>query len=64
MPEKGDPETVDLVFIDFVQPWVLLALQFLGQSYNTSQIENYREEVFTDLMAEWIKENWKQDCKT
>jgi len=64
MPEKDDPETVDLVFIDFVQPWVLLALQFTGHSYNASHVEDYREEAFTDLMAEWIKEHWKQECKT
>ena len=63
MPENGDPETVDLVFVDFIQPWILTALRFVGQTYNTSQVEPYREEIFTDLMADWIKENWKKDCR-
>jgi hypothetical protein len=64
MPEKSDPETVDLVFIDFIQPWVLTALQFTGQTYNNSHVENYRPEIFTDLLAGWIKEHWKKDCGT
>lgn len=64
MPETGDPATVDLVFIDFVQPWILLALQFTGQKYNESDVKNYRDEEFTNLMADWIKAHWKKDCRT
>ncbi|PMD30766.1 hypothetical protein L207DRAFT_519871 [Hyaloscypha variabilis F] len=63
MPANGDPETVDFVFIDFVQPWILTALRFTGQVYNDSSVEEYRPEAFTDLMAGWIKENWKKNCK-
>jgi hypothetical protein len=33
-PKDGDPEYVDLVFLAFIQPWVLLGLRFLGQHYN------------------------------
>lgn len=61
-PENGDPESVDLVFIDFIQPWVLLALQFSGAKYGREDVEVYRNETLTDLMAGWIKENWKQKC--
>jgi hypothetical protein len=61
-PETGDPETVDLVFVDFIQPWILLALTFTGQSYNVSDVNPYLEEYFTILLADWIKEHWKKDC--
>lgn len=61
-PAKGEPELVDLVFIDFIEPWVLVALEFLGVSYGKGDVSLYREETLTDLMAQWIKENWKQDC--
>lgn len=61
-PESGKPETVDLVFIDFIQPWVLLALKFTGVSYGQEDVAAYRDETLTDLMAGWIKENWKQKC--
>ncbi|KAG0650071.1 hypothetical protein D0Z07_2990 [Hyphodiscus hymeniophilus] len=62
MPEDEDPEVVDLVFVDFIQPWVLTALQFTGEMYNKSDVKVYREETLTDLMAAWIKENWQHDC--
>lgn len=58
-----DPETVDVVFLDFVQPWILVALKFLGQNYDSGDTEAFREgETFTHLMKDWIKENWSQDC--
>ncbi|KAB5562918.1 Metallo-dependent phosphatase-like protein [Coniochaeta sp. 2T2.1] len=56
---RSYPETVDLVFIDFIQPWVLLALKYAGGHYTADDVEWYREGSFTDLMAGWIKENWK-----
>ncbi|KAH8590761.1 Metallo-dependent phosphatase-like protein [Bisporella sp. PMI_857] len=62
IPTDKDPETVDLVFIDFIQPWVLAALAYSGSLYNTSQVENYRPETLTALMSGWIKKNWGQDC--
>ncbi|KAB5560161.1 Metallo-dependent phosphatase-like protein [Coniochaeta sp. 2T2.1] len=58
-PRKSNPETVDLVFIDFIQPWVLLALKYAGGHYTAEDVELYRDGSFTDLMAGWIKENWK-----
>ena len=61
-PVEGEPETVDVVFTDFIQPWMLMALRFLGQNYNATDIESYSEKTMTALMAEWIKEHWKQDC--
>jgi hypothetical protein len=61
-PEKGDPEMVDLVFIDFIQPWVLMALRFAGATYTAENVTSYTDASFTDLMAVWIKEHWTQDC--
>jgi hypothetical protein len=62
LPEDEDPEVVDLVFVDFIQPWVLIALQFMGEMYNKSDVKVYREETLTELMASWIKHNWKREC--
>lgn len=61
-PEKGDPETIDLVFVDYIQPWILAGLQFLGQTYNASDVRVYTDETLTDMMADWIKGHWKKDC--
>ena len=61
-PEEDNPKVVDLVFLDFIQPWVLLALKFTGESYETSDIHQYMgDALFSDLLVEWIKENWN-DC--
>jgi len=61
-PEEGEPDTVDLVYLDFVQPWILLALKFTGQSYSAADTLPYKGETFTQLMQSWIKENWSQNC--
>lgn len=61
-PADGTPETVDLVFFDFIQPWVLLALKFSGGDFAERDIGLYTNGTFTDLMAGWIKENWKVHC--
>ncbi|KAH8907914.1 hypothetical protein BR93DRAFT_926940 [Coniochaeta sp. PMI_546] len=58
-PSEGEPDTVDLVFLDFIQPWVLLALKFSGGDYSAKNVSLYTNGSFTDLMAGWIKENWK-----
>lgn len=61
-PEKGDPETVDLVFIDFIQPWVMPALKFSGGDFTDDDVQDYMEGTFTYNMAEWISKNWQGDC--
>ncbi|KFA75933.1 hypothetical protein S40288_05865 [Stachybotrys chartarum IBT 40288] len=61
-PEEGDPTAVDLVFIDFVQPWIIPALQFAGGGYTDDDVKDYMEGTFTFKMAEWIKNNWDGDC--
>lgn len=62
LPAEGDPETVDLVFVDFIQSWVLLALRFSGGDYDEQHVEKYVEESFSQLMTGWIQENWKGEC--
>ncbi|KAA8567729.1 hypothetical protein EYC84_008200 [Monilinia fructicola] len=58
----SNPEAVDLVFIDFIEPWILVALRFSGAEYTDDDVSSYRNETLTDLMAGWIKDNWGQDC--
>ena len=61
-PSEGEPTTVDVVYVDFIQPWILAALTFLGQKYDSADTVSYTEETLTELMAGWIKENWGKDC--
>ncbi|KAI0013814.1 Metallo-dependent phosphatase-like protein [Xylariaceae sp. FL0662B] len=56
------PATVDLVFIDYVQPWVITALKFSGGDYGTDDVKLYLNGTLTDVIAGWAKEHWKDDC--
>ncbi|KAK3395512.1 Metallo-dependent phosphatase-like protein [Sordaria brevicollis] len=63
--EKEDekkPEKVDLVFFDFIQPWVMVALKISGGDYTNDDVKSYVDGTFTELMAGWIKKNWPADC--
>lgn len=61
-PDGREPETVDLVFFDFITPWVLTALQFLGADYGEADVQPYVEGTFTELMVGWIEKNWPKQC--
>ncbi|KAI1154070.1 ser/Thr protein phosphatase family [Nemania diffusa] len=61
-PEAADPETVDLVFIDYVQPWIVPALKFSGGDYDVDNITAYLNVTLTDAIASWAKTHWKDDC--
>lgn len=62
MPAEGEPEAVDLVFTDFIAPWVIMALKFSGGDYNQTSVQLWDEAAFTDMVAGWIKRNWKGKC--
>lgn len=61
-PSEGEPEKVDLIFTDFVQPWIIVALKFSGGDYNDTAVELWDDTPFTEMVAKWIKKNWKGDC--
>ncbi|KAI9845032.1 MAG: hypothetical protein M1838_001936 [Thelocarpon superellum] len=57
------PEKVDLIFIDFIEPWILLALQFLGSDFEASDVDSYAPgKSFTVMISDWIQANWGRDC--
>ena len=61
--ECENPKTVDLVFIDFIQPYVLAVLTFLGTDYGRNDVKPYMEGTdMTTLITQWITENWKGEC--
>ncbi|RKF80902.1 Secreted protein [Golovinomyces cichoracearum] len=57
-PSNEDPKTVDLIFVEYLQPSILSALNLQGLKFNQSHVEVYREELANDLIAQWVKENW------
>ncbi|KAK8024199.1 Secreted protein [Apiospora rasikravindrae] len=60
--DGSEPATVDLVFVDYTQPYVLTALRYSGGDYSTDDVKPYSELSMTDMMVKWISENWKGKC--
>ncbi|OSS53436.1 hypothetical protein B5807_00417 [Epicoccum nigrum] len=63
-PAKADeePQTVDLMYNEFIQKWILMALQFTGQRYTSDDTEVYAQgKSFTDIMTDWVSEHWAHE---
>ena len=58
--QANSPETVDVVYNDFLQKYILLSLQFLGTDYNETTTDEYMAgKSMTGFLGEWVKENWR-----
>jgi len=57
--DKDGPETVDLVYNEFIQDWVILALRYLGKTY-VKEVTSVAAEgkTMTDVIREWVEEHW------
>ncbi|KIV84825.1 hypothetical protein PV11_00579 [Exophiala sideris] len=64
-PQAVDLETenVDVVFNEFIQPWILVGLKFLGLEYTDDDVAKYMpDENMTTMIAKWVSLNWPDDC--
>lgn len=53
------PDTVDLVYNEFVQDWVLLALRYLGVKFDKEDTQSTLDgKTMTDVISDWVGENW------
>lgn len=53
------PEKVDLVYNEFIEKWILLALRFLGVTYTIEDTSaTFDGKTFTDIISDWVHENW------
>jgi hypothetical protein len=62
--EEQEPQTVDLMYNEFIQKWVLLALEYTGQKYSSDDTRSWNGgKSFTDIMTEWVSEKWgEEEC--
>ncbi|OCL13028.1 hypothetical protein AOQ84DRAFT_333265 [Glonium stellatum] len=57
--DDEEPEIIDLVYNEFIQSWVLLALQYLGQNYKETDTSTSMEgQTLTSIITEWVEANW------
>ena len=58
--DDADEGVVDLVYNEFVQSWVLLALQYLSLKVEEGDTQVYLEgKTMSDVMTDWVGKNWK-----
>ncbi|KAF2746565.1 ser/Thr protein phosphatase-like protein family [Sporormia fimetaria CBS 119925] len=56
------PTHIDIVYNEFIEKWVLMALRYLGESYKLEDTEEYFPgKSFTQLMVEWVEKYWGVD---
>ena len=56
----ADPVSVDLVYVDFIESYILLALKFLGTDYAERDTNVYMEgRDMTGVIAQWVQKHWK-----
>jgi len=62
-PSKDDePEKVDFIYNEFIEKWVILALEYLGEKYSVRDTHSYLGgKSFTAIMTDWVKEHWDVD---
>ncbi|KKZ61528.1 hypothetical protein EMCG_00607 [[Emmonsia] crescens] len=58
--DTADPETVDLVYVDFIEPWMELAFKFVGWDVDIRRDTDVflEGETLTSVVVEWVEENW------
>lgn len=62
--QDPDPDYVDIIFVDFIQPSILEALKSLGINYHAANdVDAYMGGVtIVSLIAQWVQSNWNETC--
>ena len=63
MSADSKPDVVDVVYVDFIEPWMMLAFNFVGLDYDIEDTEVYmKNQTMTSALAGWVKDNWSDKC--
>jgi hypothetical protein len=58
----SEPQVVDLMYNEFIQKWILMALEYMGEAYTSDDTEVYADgKSFTDIMTDWVSEHWAHE---
>lgn len=56
---QDEPEKVDVMYNEFIQKWIVLALEYLGEKYTDEDTEYFLDgKSFTDIMTDWVVQHW------
>lgn len=58
--DEQEPDKVDLMYNEFIQKWVLMALEYEGVKIGQGETEMWEGgRSFTDVLTGWVEEHWK-----
>lgn len=58
------PEKVDIVYNEFLEGWVILALRYLGEKREkTDSTSALNGKTLTDILSDWVHANWACEKK-
>lgn len=61
--QEQQPETVDFVYVDFIENYILLGLKFLGTDFAVGDTDTYMRGVsMTRVIEKWVEGNWGGKC--
>ncbi|KAF2761408.1 hypothetical protein EJ05DRAFT_530853 [Pseudovirgaria hyperparasitica] len=56
-----EPQAVDVVYNEFLESWILLALEYLDEKRSKDDIALYMNGTLTDIITGWVSDNWAHD---
>lgn len=63
--DDDTPDVVDVMYNEFVEKWILMALEYLGEHYTVADAEYYAEgKSFTNIMTDWVKDHWNTEAES
>jgi hypothetical protein len=63
--DSSPPDIVDLVYNEFIQPWIILALEYLGEERSADDTAPYLEgKSFTEVITDWVGAHWNGTGET
>lgn len=57
--DAGGDDTIDLIYNDFLESWIEAGSKYVGIDYDRSKVDVYMNSTVSDLVIEWVSENWK-----
>lgn len=63
--ENSTPETVDFIYLDFIEPWLDVAAQIIGFDLDVERDSDVflPGETLASVILDWVGKNWKCDDK-
>lgn len=54
------PQEVELIYNEFIENWILLALRYLGLRFSKEDTDDTLSGMtLTDVISGWVGENWE-----